>query len=390
MIAFFDCFNGISGDMTVAAFLDAGADIEFLRKELSKLDIDGYNIHSRIVKRSNIVCTQFVVDIEGSGKNRVNSLSCIKSIIQKSTLEQGVKDRSIQMFENLAYAEAKIHKRDSSDIHFHEIGDLDSLIDIVSISLLAQKFDIDEFFCLNLNLGLGEVSTQDGILPLPAPCTLELLKERNVGLRRLEFETVTPTGASIIKTLCSPTDSIPFQFKIERIGYGAGSQDIEGRPNIFRLILAQKVFNEVYDEVLVMETNIDDMEPQIYEHLIQRLISEGAFDVFITPIYMKKNRPGVKLTILCDFRDQQKLSEVVFSETPTTGIRCYHTWRRKLKRIIKVVDTRFGKVRVKYIDNPYGQNTVSPEYEDCKKIAETANIPLRVVMQEAKKQAGHM
>lgn len=403
-IAIFDCFSGISGDMTVGAFLDLGLNLSLLRKRLHGLDLDGYKIDAAKVTRNGISGTKFEVIINpvlvhkgGVYKKKIFkrvTYKDIKKIISQSRLKGDVKRMSLSIFDKLVEAEAKVHHIEKEKVHFHEIGDVDSIIDIVSTAIAVKELDIEKFYCLNLKLGKGNVASQHGNLPLPAPAVLELLKDKPISFSDVEYELVTPTGAAILTTLVEDFNSKP-EIRIEKIGYGAGSWDLKETPDLLRIILGKTHLPALQstkrqagmstDMVLVIETNIDDMNPVSYEYLIERLFEEGALDVYLTPVYMKKTRPGILFTVLAKEELLDKLAMLIMKETTTSGIRYYRAQRQKLDRVIKTVKTKYGAIRVKVNTSP-GIRTVSPEYEDCKKIARKTSTPFKVVFDEAKKK----
>ncbi|MDD5448971.1 MAG: nickel pincer cofactor biosynthesis protein LarC [Candidatus Omnitrophica bacterium] len=381
-IAYFDCFSGISGDMTVAAFLDAGLKTAFLKKKLALLNIGGYKIGVFKDSRNGLSGTRFIVNINASRKRPLTYRE-IKKIITRSRLSQEIKSTAAAIFERLAAAESRIHNQTVRHAHFHEIGDLDSLIDIVSAAIACHELDIKEFFCLNLKAGKGSVLSSHGRLPLPAPAALEILKGKPVSFIDAEYELITPTGAAILTTLVKDFNKRP-DIDIERIGYGAGSLEIEGNPNLLRLITgttAEGGLNE--DEVVVLETNIDDMNPVYYEYLIEKLFKTGALDVYLTGIYAKKTRPAILLTVLAREELSDGLARVIMKETTSSGVRYYKARRKILRRAIKAAHTRFGPVNVKINFGPGGIKTISPEYEDCKRIAEKTGLPIKRIFHEA-------
>ncbi len=386
-IAYLDCFSGISGDMTVAAFLDAGLKLSVLKKRLGLLNLKGYSLSAFKKNCHGIAGTKFDVRISGKRHLKRSTYKEIKNIINKSKLDIKTKSIALSIFETLAKAEAKVHNKPKADIHFHEIGDLDSIIDIVSTAIAANEFGIEKFYCLNLKAGKGNVLTRHGNFPLPAPATLEMLKGKPVSFSDIEHELITPTGAAILTTLVKDFDSKP-KIDIRALGYGAGSYDIELQPDMLRLIIGDSGKEALaQDKIVVIETNIDDMSPVYYEYLMDKLFKKGALDVYLTNVYMKKTRPGVLLTVLAKEGLLDELAKTIMKEATTSGVRYYTADRKILDRVTKIVKTKYGPVRVKVNFGPDSIKTISPEYEDCKKIAEKTGISLKAVFDEARKKS---
>jgi len=386
-IAYLDCFSGISGDMTVGAFLDAGLKLSVIKKGLRRLDIVGYEIGSRKIQRNGIWGTKFDVKITHKNGHKGITYRQIKQIINRSSLNTAIKNCSLMIFEKLAAAESKIHNIKKEKVHFHEIGGLDSIIDCVSTAIAINETQIQKFFCLNLRLGRGFVKTAHGLLPVPPPAVLELLKGKRVVFSDCDHELITPTGASIVTTLVKDFDSAP-GLKTESIGYGAGMSELKQTPNFFRLIIGERVEQPIAsDEIMVCETNVDDMSPVSYDYLVEKLFAAGALDVYLTSVYMKKTRPGVLITVLSKENLLDELSTLIMKETTTSGIRFYKSQRKILNRFSRTVRTRYGPIRVKVNTGPKGIETIAPEYEDCKKAAMNINMPFKVVFDEAKAMA---
>jgi uncharacterized protein (TIGR00299 family) protein len=386
-IAYLDCFSGISGDMTIAAFLDAGLKLSVLSDELKKLKIKGYRLKKAKARRGEIVGTKFdcIVTKDYSGHR---SLKSIISIIDKSALNSRVKAIAKGIFENIGNAEAKIHgSGKNKTVWLHELGDIDSIIDIVGIAIAVDSLGIDEIYASRVNTGRTFVNTAHGLLPIPAPAALELLKGVPVNILDVGAELVTPTGAGVLKTLSKGFGAMP-AMKISGIGYGAGTKIIKEMPNMLRLIIGStSASSPKEDKVLVVETNIDDMNPQYFEYVFERLFSAGALDAYSTHIQMKKTRPAYKLTVICEPKDLEKISSVIFSETTTIGIRFYETSRLKLERRTVKAKTKYGEVRVKISARPGKILTATPEYDDCRRIARSKKVPLREVSDRAKEVA---
>lgn len=373
--------------MTIAAFLDAGLKLSVLSRELKKLKIKGYRLRAGKVRRGEIVGTKFdCIATKDYGGHR--SLKSIISIIDKSSLNSRVKAVAKGIFENIGKAEAKIHGSGKNEIVWlHELGDIDSIIDIVGIAIAVDSLGIDEVYASRVNMGRTFVNTAHGTIPIPAPAALELLKGVPVNILDVDAELVTPTGAGVLKTLSKGFGPMP-AMKVSGIGYGAGTKVIEEMPNMLRLIIgtaAGSLFKK--DRALVVEANIDDMNPQYFEYIFERLFAAGALDVYSTHIQMKKTRPAYKLTALCEPKDLEKISSVIFGETTTIGVRFYETDRLKLERRIVKAKTKYGEVRVKVSARPGGISTAAPEYDDCRKIAQSKKIPIREVSDRAREAA---
>lgn len=378
-IAYFDCFSGISGDMCLGAFVDAGVSLKQLKNELKKIPISGYSLTSKRVQRSYLSSTKIdvIIDNEFSNEKVIGrNWSDIEKIINKSKLQNTIKEAGLRIFKRIFEAEAKIHGKNFYNVHLHELGAIDCIIDIFGTLICLNILGIEKIFSSPLNLGSGSIVSEHGILPVPSPATLEILKKLPVYSNGCPFELTTPTGAAIIKELSSGFGDIP-QMNIDKIGCGAGGKDIKNWPNILRVFIGnmQSLKISRNESLIIVETNIDDMNPQIYEHVTEKLFKEGAIDVFMTQIIMKKGRPGIKMTVLCKENNLDKIAFILFSETTTIGIRYYKVERKILKRVIKEVDSKFGKIRVKISGN---ENIVKkmPEYEDCKRLAKKNKVPL--------------
>jgi uncharacterized protein (TIGR00299 family) protein len=379
-VAYFNCSSGISGDMILAALVDLGWSVKELESELNKLDLSNYQIKAKKVAKKGITSTQIEIRIEEDKKER--KLKDILSILDESKLEKKIKERSRAIFIRLASVEAKIHGKSPQEIHFHELGGLDTIIDVVGAVTGMKCLGIEKVYSSSLPLGKGFVKCSHGTLPVPAPATLELLKGVPVYGSNIEAELVTPTGAAIISTLAENFGQMP-PMKIESIGYGAGQRDLP-IPNLLRVSLG--VLKNAYDEdvVSLIQTNIDDMNPEFYEHIIDRLFNEGAMDVFLTPIQMKRTRPATMLSVITDEEKTERILELIFNETTTLGVRISKVKRRKLNRESRKVVTKYGKIEVKVGKLDGIVKNISPSYEECRKIATRLNIPLKKVYQETK------
>ena len=382
-VAYFDCFSGISGDMVLGALVDLGWPVKELERELDKLDLFDYQIEAEKVAKKGITSTQINIRIKEEKKER--KLKDILSILDKSKLEEEIKERSRAIFIRLANAEAKIHGKNPEEIHFHELGGLDTIIDVVGAVAGMKYLGIEKVYSSSLPLGKGFVKCSHGTLPVPAPATLELLKGVPVYGSNIEAELVTPTGAVIISTLAENFGQMP-PIKIDNIGYGAGQRDLPV-PNLLRVSVG--VLKNAYEEdvVSLIQTNIDDMNPEFYEHIVDRLFDEGALDVFLAPIQMKKTRPATMLSVITDEEKTERMLELIFDETTTLGVRISKVKRRKLNRESRKVATKYGEIEVKIGKLDGMVKNISPGYEECRKIATRLNIPLKEVYQEAKQTA---
>ena len=387
-IAYFDCFSGISGDMTVGALLDAGLKIETLEKELKKLGLSGYQLEVNKVVKKGISATKFKVKIKEEGVER--RFKDILDILEKSKLDEEVKKETEKIFFNIAQAESKIHRKDIDKIHFHEIGGLDSIIDITSAVIGIKTLGIEEIHSSALPVGKGFVKCAHGVIPVPAPATLELLKNIPTYSGGIESEMITPTGAGIISTLAKSFGGRPLM-KIERIGYGAGEKEFT-IPNLLRVSIGEKILKDenlkdgyVSDEAVLIETNIDDINPEFYDYIMEKLFSQGALDVFLTPIQMKKNRPAHMLSIIAYEQKIKEILEVLFSESTTLGVRIREIKRLRLAQQNFIAETKYGKIRVKAGIFKGEIKNIAPEYEDCKKMAKQHKVPLKEIYEEVKK-----
>lgn len=383
-IAYFDCFSGISGDMTLGALVDAGVPIEVLRGELAKLGLPGYTVTAEKVRRAGIYATKVNVMLEKK-EQPARHLADIENLISASSLGTRVKQKSLSVFRRLAGAEAKVHGTTIEKVHFHEVGAVDAIVDIVGSVIGLEHLGVTEIIASPVNVGSGSIHTSHGKLPVPAPATAELLKGIPLYSSSVTIELTTPTGAAILTALADSFGPLP-QFTASAVAYGAGGRDLPDQPNVVRLFLGAYALAPDEDTSVLIETNIDDMNPQVYEHLIERLMQAGAHDAFLTPIIMKKGRPGILLSILADHARSDALSDLVFRESTSIGLRIQQVGRKKLQRELREVDTPYGKVRVKISKRGDEVLTATPEYEDCRRLAEEKQVPLKVIMDEAKIQ----
>jgi pyridinium-3,5-bisthiocarboxylic acid mononucleotide nickel chelatase len=446
-IAYLDCFSGISGDMFLGALIDAGVPPEIFLKTVAALNL-GAALEINRVTRSGISATKVDVVVDGSKEQprgwaidqprrrdlhaqshpqphshshphtneshphdhhdqgyapfehfhthssaHGRTLDEIRHIIDHLKSSQSARRLAISVFEKLGTAEAKVHNVPIEKIHFHEVGAVDAIVDIVCAAVGAEALGVEQFICSPLNLGGGSIECAHGVFPVPAPATVELLKKVPVYSSGVRAELVTPTGAAIVTTIASRFESFP-AMKIEKTGYGAGSHDFPGQPNVTRIVIGE--FVQALDgdgsrtratqedgTITVVEANLDDLNPQVFGYVMEQLFQAGALDVFGTPVQMKKNRPGTLLTVLANRQDADKLVKIIFAETTTLGVRRREEQRQILARAWQTVSTRFGEIRIKVASMNGTVSSYAPEYEDCRRIATEQRVPLKQVMQEA-------
>jgi pyridinium-3,5-bisthiocarboxylic acid mononucleotide nickel chelatase len=369
--------------MTLGALVDAGCDLEHLRAELRGLQASGWELSAEKVWKNGVAATHVHVKTEDQQKHR--SLSAILEIVGNSQLAPQVRERAAAIFQKLGEAEARVHDVPLERIHFHEVGAVDAIVDIVGTCIGFSTLGIEKFACSALNVGGGVAKMAHGVLPVPAPATANLLQGKPTYSNGVPRELVTPTGAAIVATLCDWFGPQP-AMSVSAIGYGAGTADLEGQPNVLRIMIgeaAEKVVAGFDEEIAVIEANLDDMNPQIYGYFLEKALAAGALDVYTTPVQMKKNRPGTLLTVLCKPQDTNTLMSLIFAETTTFGARTYRAQRRTLPRESVTVTTSFGDVRMK-VSRVNGRILhVTPEYDDCRKLAVENNVPLQRVISEA-------
>lgn len=402
-ILYYDCFAGISGDMNLGAMIDLGVDTGYLKKELGGLPVHGYELRVEQDVRKGISGTRVQVIIDDHHKHLHHddhqhdhghghhhhphrSFREIKQMILSSALRENVKDISIAIFTRVAEAEAKVHNKPVDEVHFHEVGAIDSIVDIVGAAICIDKLSPDAIHCSTVELGGGTVHCAHGIYPVPAPATAEIVKNIPVRKGTVDYEATTPTGAAILAA-CVNVFSDTFDFTILKTGYGIGTRDA-AIPNVLRVYLCETSRESNMETIpsYIIECNIDDMNPEFYDYIIDSLFSAGAKDVFITPIIMKKSRPAVKLSVLCTPEAENRVNEVLFRETSTIGIRKFGIDKTMLDRKIEHIDTRYGEVRVK---SAFYQGVCiksKPEYDDCVKIAREKSIPINQVYREVEKE----
>jgi uncharacterized protein (TIGR00299 family) protein len=369
--------------MTLGALIDAGCDIPRLRTDLQALNVRGWELSAEKVWKNGMAATYAKVRTEDQQTHR--SLTDILEILKKSPLDPQVRDRAGAIFQKLGEAEARVHDVPLEKIHFHEAGAVDAIVDIVGACIGFQALGIDKFACSPLNVGGGTARMAHGVLPVPAPATANLLQGKPTYSNGVQRELVTPTGAAIVATVCDSFGPQP-PMTVSAIGYGAGTADLEGQPNVLRIMVGESAEKAVagYDEeISVIEANLDDMNPQIYGYFLERALGAGALDVYTTPVQMKKNRPGTLLTVLCKPQDSNALTSLIFAETTTFGVRTATAQRRILPREHVSVSTTYGQVRIK-LSRVNGRILhVSPEFDDCRKLAVEKNVPLQQVINEA-------
>ena len=388
----FDCFNGISGDMTLGALVDLGLEVSDLEKGLARLPIGEFHLKAERVKRSGIVGTRLHVEVEEDPGSALH-LSHVREKIEQAGLGERVTSRALEAYGLLARAEAHVHGSTPEKIHFHEVGSNDAIVDIAGAMLGVELLGIESFSSSAVALGNGTVKCSHGVMPIPAPATAELLKGLPTRTTDIEGELTTPTGAAILRTLAGERVGEPVGMKTEAIGYGAGARRLEHHPNYLRLSLGERVtagegtalaaLPVDHEEIISLETEIDDMSPEVSGHLMERLFAAGARDVHFSAVQMKKNRPGHHVRTLCLRSDSGRLAEIIFRETSTFGLRVVAADRLCLKRRSESVETTLGPVEVKV--GLWGDRVlkVSPEYESCRSIAAVTGRPLREVYEVA-------
>jgi pyridinium-3,5-bisthiocarboxylic acid mononucleotide nickel chelatase len=384
-IAYFDCFSGASGDMILGALLDAGLELELLRQELSKLPLSHFEVRQKKVRKNSLGGTQAEVIIEHHHHHHHRHLCDIKEIIEGSSLPDDVKQKSLKIFHRLAEAEARVHRTTVEQIHFHEVGAMDSIIDVVGSVVGLAGLGVERIYCSPLHVGSGTVQCAHGILPVPAPATAELIKGVPFYSRGVEGELLTPTGAAILTTLAVDFGPLP-NMSFERIGYGAGTADL-ATPNLLRVFIGEgqdELKGYQKENVAVLETNIYDPSPQMYDHLLGNLLNSGALEVFLTQVQMNNNRPGALLTVICQPTQVERCSHFLLRETTNTGLRWRIDNRLKARAEIKEFNTPYGSVHCRVAEVEEGVPTISPEYEDLKRIALEQSIPLEEVMERVR------
>ncbi len=368
--------------MILGGLVAAGVDGEVLKNQLYLLGVQGYAIDFETVNRSGISATHARVQTAAEHTHR--HLSDILKIIYDSGLSAAVKDRAVKIFSRLAEAEARVHNEPVEKIHFHEVGGLDAIIDVVGAAICFELLEIERFVSSPLHVGSGTVEMAHGRFPVPPPAVTELLKGAPFYSSEIKGELLTPTGAAIITTVCSEFGALP-QMKLEQTGYGAGTREYERFPNVLRVLIGETHGAQHHDAPLwMLETNMDDMSPQVFGHVMERAFELGALDCYFTPIQMKKNRPGVLLSVLCGEAEREGLLELLFAETTTLGVRSYQVERRALERHTVRVETEYGSIDVKVAQLNGHIVKEMPEYEQCRQAARNAKVPLRLVEEAAR------
>ena len=383
-IAYFDCFAGGAGDMLVAAMLDVGLDLKFLKAQIASLGIKNLDLTTSETSRAGLRALQFKPTAPDQHQHR--NLKDITKIITSSSISDNAKKTAISIFQKLAAAEAAVHGSDPNDIHFHEIGALDSIVDIVSAAIGLQTLAPEKIYCSPLSVGSGTVKCDHGILPVPAPATAELLKGIPISAGPAPLELLTPTAAAILVTVVDEFSPLP-PMKIDKIGYGAGSRESENFPNIVRLILGQAApaDTQTADSVCLLETNIDDATGELIAYVNDKLFQQGALDVFTTPIRMKHNRPAVQLSVICKVPDIQTMEQTLFEQGLTFGIRRRILQRTKLARNFLTVKTPFGEIKIKVGSLEGRVVNAKPEFSDCAAAAQKHSVPVKAVIAAAVK-----
>lgn len=381
MIGYLDCFSGISGDMLLGALVDAGLPFEELRADLARLPVHEYELRAERVTKQHIAGTHLVVEVGHSHHHR--GLHDIVEIITASGLPAAVTEPAIRIFTRLGEAEAKVHDTTVEQIHFHEVGAVDAIVDVVGACIGLHRLGITELHASALPLGGGWVKAAHGTLPVPAPATVELLKGVPSYGGPVEKELVTPTGAAIVSTLARSFGPMP-PMRVSAVGWGAGTLDLP-HPNLLRLFLGEPVAALREQHLTVIETNVDDMNPEFFEVVMERLFAAGALDVYYTPIVMKKSRPATLVSVLAEPAQVEALSEILFRETSTLGVRIKEVARRCLDREWREVATEYGAVRVKVARLRGEVVTAAPEYEECKRLAAARGVPVKTVYAAAQR-----
>ena len=388
-LLYFDCIAGISGDMALGALIDAGADLEPIRKGLEGLPVESFELDVEQVESGGIRATK--VNVRTSTDGLIRTYASVRSLLDMAEMPLDAKAMAQRIFRRLAEAEAMVHRRDLDQVTFHEVGAVDSIVDIVGTSLALASLKVDRVFASAVPTGMGMVKTEHGLLPIPAPAVMELLRGAPIYSRNVSVELVTPTGAAILAALVEGFGEIP-HMRIEHVGYGAGSARLDF-PNVVRVVVgeadpsATAAADTVSGSELVLETNVDDLNPELYAYVLERLFAAGAQDAWLTPIVMKKGRPAVTISVLASPSREEAIRQVLFRETGTLGIRSSVVDKQALEREWVEVATRHGLVRVKIGRLEGNTVTVAPEFEDCVTVAREAGVPAREVYEEATRLA---
>ena len=390
-IAYLDAFSGVSGDMTVGALLDLGVPLAVVQDAIGSLALAGVETWTERVERSGIAATKFHVRVHGEHPDPSGShphhqhghraYRDIRSLLVASRLEARVRERALAVFARLAEAEGEAHGVAVDDVTFHEVGALDAIVDVVGAAAGVTHLGVERIYCSALPMGGGMVHAAHGPLPVPGPAVAALVRGRAVRFDDGASELVTPTGAAIVAALAA-TESVP-ELRVERVGYGAGDRVLADRPNLLRIVLGEPVSAVASDDVVVLEATVDDTLPELWEHVLERLLEAGAKDAFLEPVVMKKSRPGVTLRVIAAAADRDRLAAVIFAETSTIGLR-WAPWRRLvLPRETRRVETEYGTVAVKVATAPDGATNLAPEFEDCRRLARERGVAAKLVYQAA-------
>jgi len=379
-VLYFDLIGGASGDMILGAMVDAGLSIDILNELLAGLNLNEFDILAKIVDKNGFCATK--VDVLVTEQPPERHLKEIKDIIQKSSLPRTVQNRALQIFEKIAGIEAAIHNKSVDQVHLHELGGTDTIIDITGALLALEHLEISKIYASPVPMGKGFVKGAHGQIPLPAPATVALLKGIPVYGRDIDAELVTPTGAALLAELVDDFGPAP-PMVLETIGYGAGGRDLP-IPNLLRVLIGEITPAEsgTLSRLAVLETNLDDLNPEIYPYVIESLFSAGALDVTLSPVQMKKNRPGTQIQVLCEPADIEAMRSILFQETTTLGIKQIMVDRYALPRTIQEVETPYGTIRVKIAEISPDLKKISPEFEDCRRAAQKHGIPITHIYQE--------
>ena len=385
--AYFDCYSGISGDMILGALVDLGVDLKKIRTGLKSLGLsNAYQLKSRIVQRGGISGVKIDVVVKPVRRPHSRHFSPIKNLIQKSDLSENVRSNAIEIFQRIAKSEAKVHHTNVEKVHFHEVGAVDSIVDIVGGALAMELLNVERVVSSPLNVGEGTVECEHGTLPVPAPATLHLLEGIPCFSSGVKKELTTPTGAAMIGFYAKKFQPLP-RMKLLKTGYGAGDHIVKDSPNMLRVLLGEMEGEGESELMTMVETHIDDMNPEFYDHVMELLFKAGAVDVTFTPIYMKKNRPAVKLSVMVPPGKRDPISKIILSETSSFGVRYYDVNRLTLDRDVQTIKTPHGSVKVKVGWLGDAILKVSPEYDDCKKIARKEKLPIKKIYDDVLRAA---
>ncbi len=375
--AYLDCFSGISGDMFLGALLDAGLPFEALETALRTLPLEGYSLEMQREERGHLFGTRFLVSVD-KGKQVGRGIRDIKKIIQAGNLSSGVKKESIEVFSAIAAEEGKIHNRPQEEIHFHEVGAADSIIDIVGAFFGIEFLGIGSITASALPLGSGFTETEHGRIPLPAPATVALLKGIPIYDSGLRHELVTPTGAALVRGLAGSFGVMPPMI-VENVGYGVGGRNLPDRPNLLRLLIGRDQPEDQIETIVMLEANLDDTNPEWMGFIMDRMFEAGALDVVFCPVQMKKNRPGILVQVMAYPQQRDELIDILFRESTTLGVRFRYSQRKVLQRSMDEIDSPWGKILTKKVSRPDGSFFLHPEYEACKRIAEKNGLPIKEI-----------